>query len=120
MRQRVALARTLSTHCELLLGDEPFAAIDFQSRIELENTLWNHVRDQSITCIFVTHDLESAIALADRIIVMPPQRNLDTQELMLDDDFRVVQPLSRRQSPKFADHFANLWKKFRPSNQRHV
>ena len=69
MRQRVALARTFALDAELLLMDEPFAALDAQTRILLEQELTRLWERDSSTVVFVTHDLAEAIVLADRVVV---------------------------------------------------
>lgn len=68
MRQRVALARTLVTNPSLLLMDEPYAALDAQTRITLQEELATLLADQAVTVLFVTHDLGEAIALSDRVV----------------------------------------------------
>lgn len=70
MKQRVALARTLAANPEIMLMDEPFASLDSQTRIILQNLLTNIWQEEQKTILFVTHDIREAIALADRIIVM--------------------------------------------------
>lgn len=80
MRQRVALARTWVMDPDVLLMDEPFAALDAQTRLGLERDFLNQWNERQSTVIFVTHDLTEAIALADRIIV------LADGEITLDED----------------------------------
>ncbi|MFI5036111.1 MAG: ABC transporter ATP-binding protein [Acidimicrobiales bacterium] len=73
MRQRVALMRTLVTHQALLLLDEPFGALDAQTRLEMQEWLLRVWRDTGRTVLFITHDVDESIFLSDRIIVMSPR-----------------------------------------------
>lgn len=70
MRQRVALMRTLVTHQEILLLDEPFGALDAQTRVEMQQWLLTVWRDTGRTILFITHDVDEAIFLSDRVLVM--------------------------------------------------
>ena len=73
MRQRVAFMRTLMTHQRLLLLDEPFGALDAQTRLEMQQWLLQVWRDAERTVLFITHDVDESIFLADRVIVMSPR-----------------------------------------------
>ena len=70
MRQRVALMRTLALHADVLLLDEPFGALDAQTRLEMQLWLLSVYQDLNVTVLFVTHDIDEAIFLADRVLVM--------------------------------------------------
>ena len=72
MQQRVAIARTIAYRPEILLMDEPFASVDAQTRIELEDLVLKICADYGITVLFVTHDIDEAVYLADRIVVLSP------------------------------------------------
>lgn len=72
MQQRVAIARALAVKPEILFMDEPFAALDAITRLKLQDDIRRIAQEEQITVIFVTHDIEEAVALADRIIVMTP------------------------------------------------
>ncbi len=73
MRQRVAFMRTLVTHQELLLLDEPFGALDAQTRLEMQEWLLRVWKDTGRTVLFITHDVDESIFLSDRIVVMSPR-----------------------------------------------
>lgn len=70
MKQRVALIRTISYKPKLLLLDEPFAALDYQTRIAISNDIYNLIKENKISTILITHDISEAISMADRIIVL--------------------------------------------------
>lgn len=70
MRQRVALIRTLATHPNLILLDEPFSALDFQSRLLLTDDVYKIIKEENISAIMITHNIEEAASMADRIIVL--------------------------------------------------
>ncbi|ODN71815.1 ABC transporter ATP-binding protein [Methylobrevis pamukkalensis] len=73
MRQRVALMRTLAMHRDLMLLDEPFGALDSQTRLAMQQWLLSVWAEQQRTVVFVTHDIDEAIFLADRVVVMTPR-----------------------------------------------
>jgi ABC-type nitrate/sulfonate/bicarbonate transport system ATPase subunit len=85
MRQRVALMRTLAFHRDILLLDEPFAALDSQTRVEMQQWLLQVWKDTRRTTLFITHDVDEAIFLADRVMIMSPRpgRIVDTLEVDL-------------------------------------
>jgi len=102
MQQRVALARSLATKPDLLLLDEPFAALDFQTREECQAELLRIWRDTGVTIIFVTHDVGEAIFLGDRLVVMTSQPTRVRQE------FAVEMPRPRHLGLKLAPMFRDL------------
>lgn len=70
MRQRIALIRTLATNPSILLLDEPFSALDYQTRVNVSNDIYRIIKDQNVSTLLVTHDISEAIAMADRVIVL--------------------------------------------------
>ena len=104
MRQRAALIRTLATNPDLLLLDEPFSALDFQTRLDVCDDVYSIIKKENKTALLVTHDISEAISLADRIIVLTarPATVLTVHETGLSD---IDSPLKRRQSPKFSKQF---------------
>jgi len=84
MRQRVSIARCFAIDPDLLLMDEPFVFLDYQTRMQLHNLLLSIWRDSGKTVLFVTHDIEEAVLLADRILVMNHQPGTIEQEITID------------------------------------
>ena len=108
MRQRAALIRTLALDPEVLLLDEPFSALDYQTRINVSNDISSIIRSKNKTAILVTHDISEAISLSDRVIVLSrrPARIKKVFKIDLDDTQDVH---SRRRSPLFAKYFDAIW-----------
>lgn len=112
MRQRVALARTLCTGPAVLLLDEPFSALDAQTRIALGEALAAEVRQEGRTAVLVTHDIAEAIALADRVVVMarrPGRIRASHPIRFATPDGARPTPLEARSRPEFQDYFRLLW-----------
>lgn len=109
MRQRAALIRTLATNPDLLLLDEPFSALDFQTRLDVCDDVYAIIKSEKKTALLVTHDISEAISLADRIIVLTerPATVLTIHEPNLRD---IATPLKRRESPDFSKQFELLHK----------
>ena len=107
MRQRAALIRTLAADPDLLLLDEPFSALDYQTRLNVCEDVYRIIREQKKTSILVTHDISEAISLADRIVVLTPRppRVRHQHQIRLEGP-----PLSRREAPGFGKWFEVLWK----------
>lgn len=107
MRQRVALIRTLATNPDLLLLDEPFSALDFQTRLDVCDDVYDIIKKENKTALLVTHDISEAIALADKIIVLTarPATVKDVHYTKMED---IDTPLHRRQSPDFSRQFEYL------------
>lgn len=107
MRQRAALIRTLATDPDLLLLDEPFSALDFQTRLTVCDDVYEIIRREKKTALLVTHDISEAISLADRIIVLTkrPATVKTIHETHFDSK---ITPLMRRESPNFSRQFEVL------------
>ncbi|VFR39711.1 Hydroxymethylpyrimidine ABC transporter, ATPase component [plant metagenome] len=103
MRQRVALARTLLPDPDVLLLDEPFSALDYQTRLFLETMLVETVSRKGKTVVLVTHDIDEAIALSERIFVLSarPGRLKIEHRIQLD----TRSPLEARHDPRFSGYF---------------
>ena len=109
MRQRVALIRTLAASPELLLLDEPFSALDYQTRLLVCDDVYNIIKSEKKTAILVTHDISEAISLADKVIVLSARPATVRSEYELDFD-GVPSPLEKRENAKFGKWFEILWK----------
>ncbi len=109
MRQRVALARTLVNDPDVLLLDEPFAALDFQTKLLIENDMVGLVRKGGRSMLLITHDIEEAVSLADRVIVLSrrPTRLKAAYDIELDSDRSDV--ISLRESAGFSQYVRRIW-----------
>lgn len=110
MRQRAALVRTLILEPEILLLDEPFSALDYQTRLRVGDDIGQILRKEHKTAILVTHDLSEAISLADRIIVLTARPATIRQTVPLIFDLEQDTPLNRRNAPEFKNYFSLVWK----------
>ncbi len=112
MRQRVALARTLVTEPDVVLLDEPFSALDSQTRIALADEIADALRREKKTAILVTHDIGEAIAMAERVVVMsrrPGRIKSEYQIRFAAPDGVRPGPFAARSAPEFNDYFKRLW-----------
>ena len=107
MRQRVALIRTLMINPDILLLDEPFSALDAQTRIKISNDVYNTIKKEKLTAILVTHDINEAISLADRIIILSKRPAKVVKEYKL--DFKDLNPIEKRTNPLFLEYFDKIW-----------
>ena len=110
MRQRAALIRTMAIKPELLLLDEPFSALDFQTRLTVSVDIGNIIRSTGKTAILITHDLSEAITLADRVIVLSKRPATIKRELPIHYDLDRTSPLSIRNTAGYQTYFNLLWK----------
>ncbi len=110
MRQRAALIRTLVLDPDLLLLDEPFSALDYQTRLNVGDDIGQIIRKEKKSAILVTHDLSEAISLADRVIVLSGRPATIRQTIPLIFDPPQETPLARRNAPEFKTYFNLIWK----------
>lgn len=108
MRQRVALIRTLALEPKLLLLDEPFSALDFQTRLSVCDDVYDIIKSENKTAMLVTHDISEAISMSDKIIVLSsrPATVKDTINLTLEGKT----PLKKREDSSFAGLFDKIWR----------
>ncbi|MCR2033021.1 ABC transporter ATP-binding protein [Anaerofustis stercorihominis] len=110
MRQRVALIRTLALKPDILLLDEPFSALDYQTRLAVSEDISLAIRKSHKTAILVTHDLSEAISLADRVIVVSSRpakvKNIYDINLSIDS----LSPVERRKAKEFSDYYDKIWR----------
>lgn len=109
MRQKVALIRTLATAADVLLLDEPFSSLDYQTRLRLSDEVYEIIKKENKTAILVTHDIAEAISMSDRVLVFsrrPAQLNYEHNVLLSQGST----PIARRNAPEFKDYFDTIWK----------
>ncbi|QCT02679.1 ABC transporter related protein [Paenibacillus algicola] len=109
MRQRVALVRTLAADPSLLLLDEPFSALDYQTKLKLENLIVKTLKERRKTAVLVTHDLSEAIAMSDRVVLL--NRNPGRIHYVFDvtEPVRSTEPFLARKEPGFNELFHSIW-----------
>ena len=110
MRQRAALIRTLAVKPDILLLDEPFSALDYQTRLSVSDEIGSIIRDTGKTAILVTHDISEAISLADRVIVLSKRPATVKKIFPIRFSPENPTPLQAREAPEFKDYFNSIWK----------
>ncbi|MCI6091567.1 ABC transporter ATP-binding protein [bacterium] len=115
MRQRAALVRTLVLEPDLLLLDEPFSALDYQTRLNVGDDIGQIIRKEKKSAILVTHDLAEAISLADRVIVLTARPATILQTIPITFQEPDLTPLKRRGAPEFKSYFNLIWKELNPN-----
>lgn len=110
MRQRAALIRTLVLEPDLLLLDEPFSALDYQTRLNVGDDIGQIIRKEGKSALLVTHDLSEAISLADRVIILSGRPASIRQTIPLIFELDADTPLNRRNAPEFKTYFNLVWK----------
>lgn len=114
MKQRIALIRTLSIKPDLLLLDEPFSALDFQTRIDICDDVYKMIKDQNICAILVTHDISEAISMCDRVVLLSNRPTVIKKEYNLGNVFKDINtPFERRTHPLFNRYFNEIWAELR-------
>ena len=108
MRQRVALIRTLAIRPKILLLDEAFSALDYQTRIKVTVDIYQILRKENITTLMVTHDISEAISMADRVMVLS-KRPGTIKKISPLEFAKSLTPLDRRENPVFNEYFKTLW-----------
>ncbi len=112
MRQRVGLARALSVDAQVLLMDEPFSAVDEQTRRKFQEDLLNLVKNESKTFIFVTHSIEEAVYVSDQVAMLLP-RPSRVSEIIKPEGFRHKDANSIRRDPEYLDIVDRIWESLR-------
>lgn len=112
MRQRVSLIRTLATSPRLLLLDEPFSALDYQTRIKIQDIVFQIIKDEKKTVILVTHDISEAIVMSDRVLILTERPAQIKNDLQLDFPSELS-PFQRRDSINFNQYFATIWEELK-------
>ena len=109
MKQRVALIRTLALKPDILLLDEPFSALDYQTRLAVSDDVYNIIKDTGKTVIMITHDIAEAISMSDRVIVLTnrPSRVKNIYNIELDNKSN---PINNRKCREFSMYYDMIWK----------
>ena len=111
MRQRAALIRTLVLEPDLLLLDEPFSALDYQTRLTVADDIWGIIKKEQKTAILVTHDLSEAVSMADRILVLSSRPGKLVKDVpIFFEDLVKDSPMNRRNAKEFKSYFNLIWK----------
>lgn len=109
MRQRVALIRTLATNPDILLLDEPFSALDYQSRLAVSDDVYNIIKKEKKSAIMVTHDIAEAISMADRVIVLS-ERPCHIKKIYNINLSNRSTPIENRKAKEFSEYYDLIWK----------
>ena len=109
MRQRCALIRTLAINPDILLLDEPFSALDYQTRLTLSDDLYNIIKKENKTAIMVTHDIAEAISMSDKIIIMSKRPGTIKKEFNIILENKST-PIENRKNKDFMKYYEMIWK----------
>lgn len=119
MKQRVALIRTLALNPDILLLDESFSGLDYQTRLIVTDDIYKIIKNENKTAILVTHDISEAISLADTVAVLSHRpttiQSIHKINLTLEGD---KTPLTARSAPEFKDYFDLFWKELQNDEER--
>ena len=110
MRQRAALIRTLALKPDLLLLDEPFSALDYQTRLNVSDDIGKILKKQRKPAILVTHDISEAISMANRVLILSKRPATVIKIVPINLDMKDRTPLSSRNAPAFKSYFNLIWK----------
>ena len=110
MKQRVALIRTLATNPSYLLLDEAFSALDYQTRLDVTNDVYNIIKKEHKTAIMVTHDIPESISMSDKIIVLSNRPSIIKNVHGITFNIPNRTPLNCRECPEFSKYFDSIWK----------
>ena len=117
MRQRAALIRTLATSPRLLLLDEPFSALDYQTRLLVQDDIHKIIKNEGKTAILVTHDISEAIAMSDKVIILTKRPGKVKTVINLEFD-STLSPFERRDEPHFHEYFTKIWEELKDEEEK--
>ena len=118
MRQRVALIRTLAIRPNILLLDEAFSALDYQTRLMVTEDIYKILKNENITAVMVTHDISEAISMSDRIVVLSKRPATVKNIHQIDFNMENRTPLNCREKPEFSKYFNLMWKELDEHEKR--
>ncbi|NLH97420.1 MAG: ABC transporter ATP-binding protein [Clostridiaceae bacterium] len=110
MRQRAALIRTLAVRPQILLLDEPFSALDYQTRLAVAEDIHSIIKRENKTAIMVTHDIAESISMADRVVVLTKRPGTVKEIYRVQLTCEKKTPMSCREAPEFRHYFNDIWK----------
>jgi len=110
MRQRVALIRTLAISPDILLLDEAFSALDYQTRLNVTDDVFRILKQEQVTTLMVTHDIPESISMGDKVIILSERPAVIKEILEIDFEMENRTPLTCRNNPKFSIYFNHIWK----------
>ena len=110
MRQRVALIRTLEIKPKILLLDEAFSALDYQTRLMVTKDIYSILKNEKVTTMMVTHDISESISMSDRVVVLTERPATVKKIYDIEFDIKDRNPLNVREDSKFTKYFDVLWK----------
>lgn len=116
MRQRAALIRTLALSPDILLLDEPFSALDYQTRLNVSNDIGSIIKEKGISTLLVTHDLAEAISMADRVIVLTKRPGTIKTVLPIHLSIEDRTPKTARNAPEFNMYYNQIWEAIHDEN----
>ncbi|WP_234123461.1 ABC transporter ATP-binding protein [Clostridium hydrogenum] len=108
MRQRVALIRTLILNPEVLLLDEPFSALDYQTRLNVGSEICGIIKKEGKTAIMVTHDIAEAVSISERVLILSKRPAYIKKDVRI--DLKEASPIERREDENFRIYFDLIWK----------
>lgn len=117
MRQRAALIRTLALSPEILLLDEPFSALDYQTRMNVSNDIGTIIKQKGISTLLVTHDLAEAISMADRVIVLSKRPGTVKSVIPIHLSIENRTPKNARNAPEFNMYYNQIWEAVHDENE---
>ncbi len=110
MRQRAALIRTLAVCPDILLLDEAFSALDYQTRLEVTEDVYTILKNENITTLMVTHDIPECISMSDTVVILTPRPGTIKELLPIRFDIPHRTPLACRKNAAFSQYFDHIWK----------
>ena len=115
MRQRVALIRTLAIKPDVLLLDEAFSALDYQTRLSVTEDVYRIIKAENKVTIMVTHDIPESISMSDEVIILSKRPSTIKKVYEVDFEMETRTPLTCRDNPKFSQYFEKVWKELNDS-----
>ena len=117
MRQRAALIRTLALSPDILLLDEPFSALDYQTRLNVSDDIGSIIKENHISTLLVTHDLAEAISMSDRVIVLSKRPGTIKKNIPIHLSIENRTPKTSRNAPEFKDYYNEIWEAIYDENE---